>query len=175
MANCISCHRQIEDSFAFCPNCGADNRPPEHRQAISYCPHQFVPGGVCCILCGAGYDEPAGSTPVLRHRAVMHWLLAGLVFTALLAYLLIAANTMRVPLSGLAHSLFGYEYTSYSYSRYSYSYHRTTSSLGLDLAFGLGGLALLSFFQAFRLQRKLGSMDPGDLAAMAWWEFFWFW
>src|ERR1051325_2087830 len=99
MANCIECRQPIQDDLAFCPVCGADNRPPEHREPVISCMHWLMPGKPCCVLCGATFDEPAGSPPVTRHRAVIRWMLGGFVISCLLAYFLVAGHTSGLPLS----------------------------------------------------------------------------
>ncbi len=174
MANCVGCHRQIQDDLAFCPICGEDNRPPEHRQPVMVCNHHFMPGMPCCVLCGAAYDEPAGSTPVTRHRAVVRWILVGASLVVVLAYILTAGHTNGLPLSIQAHELFGLKYRSYYRSSYGY-YRSYPTDLGTEISTTLAILAVGCFVQSYRLQKKLESMDDmDDITDWAWWRWFWF-
>ena len=56
MAHCVSetCRKEIRDDWSFCPFCGVDNRPPEHRPHVDYCKHYFYDPAGYCIYCGAG-------------------------------------------------------------------------------------------------------------------------
>lgn len=173
MASCVECHRQIQDSFAFCPICGADNRPPERQEPITFCDHQFVPGGQFCILCGAGFDEPVGSTPATRRRSAIGFVLIGCAFAMALSYFIAGAYSVRIPGSDVIQSLFGSRYGTGSYSYYRHGY-TSSRSWGDEICWGLGGMAMLCFVQAFRLQKRLQTLDSTSLAEMAWWEFLWF-
>ncbi len=74
VAICVrrSCGRSIDGRFAFCPYCGADNRPPETRPPIRNCAHQDVEGGGFCVLCGESLWDPSflGRSWRLRGSAI---------------------------------------------------------------------------------------------------------
>ena len=92
MADCVNpeCRAVLPDDYAFCPFCGADNRPPESQKAVHDGEHVFPPTAEYCILCGEPRDEPY---PSLRHvwRLRLAWsfifltILAG-TFACLCAY-----------------------------------------------------------------------------------------
>jgi hypothetical protein len=175
VASCVSCHRPIDDAYAFCPLCGEDNRPPERREPITYCSHQFAPGMPCCVLCGATYDEPVGSTPAKRHRATVIWAGIGLAYFAALLYFVLGAYSQTLPGHAWIQSLFEYRYRSYSSSRYSSHSSYYYTSLGNEICWGGVLITIACFSQAFRLDRKLRSVNSGDVSDWAWWQFLWFW
>jgi hypothetical protein len=64
MANCMNplCRKAIGEDFAFCPYCGADNRPPHERVKPKCANHGTVDGGRACLRCGVKLQEDG--TPV---------------------------------------------------------------------------------------------------------------
>ncbi len=52
------CRKELEESWNFCPRCGTDNRPPEHRPPIGTCVHEYINGKGFCVLCGQAFPKP---------------------------------------------------------------------------------------------------------------------
>lgn len=54
MSVCVNsnCRRVMQDTWAFCPICGTDNRAPKKRYAVVQCLHEFYQGASFCARCG---------------------------------------------------------------------------------------------------------------------------
>ncbi len=79
MDPCPSCRAPMDESFAFCPLCGADLRPPDERWAgARHCGHRVV-GGAFCPDCGGDVSHRLEAW--LRRRASARvwggWVCAG--------------------------------------------------------------------------------------------------
>jgi len=55
-ARCVGCHEVIDPAWAFCSDCGADNRAPENREAIAFHSHTY-PSHQHCIVCGQAVPD----------------------------------------------------------------------------------------------------------------------
>ena len=92
MAYCMSasCRKEIDDSYAFCPYCGTDNREPHERAPVVCSRHLAVPGGRACVLCGKrlNSDGTAKRGPMYR--------IAGAFMIALGLLLIVGAVWMEV-------------------------------------------------------------------------------
>ena len=57
-ARCVNpnCGTNLSDGWAFCSECGADNRAPGDRPEVPDCSHQ-IERGEFCVLCGASVIE----------------------------------------------------------------------------------------------------------------------
>lgn len=83
--HCVSeeCRREIDESWAFCPACGTDNRPPEAQHPVPDHQHEYVVNEPCCLLCG-GVRGYVGSGRAQRVKATLA-LGLGLIFFAVFA------------------------------------------------------------------------------------------
>jgi hypothetical protein len=71
--------------------------------------------------------------------------------------------------------LFDDRYTACGTSRHSYYRSSYETSAGNEISWALGFVTIACFAQAFRLDRKLRTLDSGDVSRWAWWQFLWFW
>ena len=97
MAFCINpaCRREIDAGFAFCPACGADNRPPAVQQPVRGCKHAHTPDGPYCTNCGRravpGHERDEHDPHV---RSMRRWfLIPGCILLFIGFYLLVLAFT----------------------------------------------------------------------------------
>ena len=78
MVRCVNeaCGIPIEETWAFCPLCGADNRPPENRPEVDCDTHLFVGDGWYCVRCGelrgqSRYDRKLSSVLCMVGGAIL--------------------------------------------------------------------------------------------------------
>src|SRR5450432_661285 len=93
MVHCVAeaCRMEIDPSYAFCPYCATDNRPPEERPPVAACATHAFMGQAYCVVCGEPRDEPYHMSSRWRLRLAMLAFVVGL-FLVLFGVLLVYAK-----------------------------------------------------------------------------------
>lgn len=65
---CERCDYPMDPTWAFCPACGEDNRPPSQRVKIPAHSHRFIERSGHCWACGEPANEPYGFNRQWRLR-----------------------------------------------------------------------------------------------------------
>jgi len=63
---CVACHRDVNETWAFCSYCGADTRAPEVQTTVGACENHLIVDGEFCVACGASLLELEEGAPDRR-------------------------------------------------------------------------------------------------------------
>ena len=160
MLKCASpfCDAPLEPGWSFCPYCGTDNRPPDPEAEPRHHAHRFDVWKGGCSVCGAAkgdeLDERAWEARIGRRLIWLGCVLAGL---GGLIYGVHALHPGGVALPFMAW----YEHKVV----HEHELHRFVTWEGTDtveLAIGLGFLAILGGFFLIRRSARLRPQKEGD-------------